>query len=215
MSETYPFTLRPLPYPIEALEPYIDKKTMYIHHDKLTSDYVDHLNQLLSNHPELHNMTLDELIRTAFRLPSSIGIPLSRSASGVYNHYLYFDSMTPNQKSQGSNAFLKALDKYYGSFQNFRDRFTQAAMSVFGSGYAWLVCGRRGPAIMTLSNQGNPIAAGQCPIMCLDVWEHSYFLMYYNKRVEYIGDWWGLVNWEYINERYTELASGYRRADMP
>lgn len=111
--------------------------------------------------------------------------------------------MTPVQKNYAETKTYSALGNKFGNYDEFRKQFTEAANSVFGSGYAWLVLGRRGLSITTLPNQENPLVTGTYPLFCLDVWEHAYFLMYYNKRVEYIGDFWNLVNWEYIDARYT------------
>lgn len=171
----------------------------------MLGDYIDKLNALLADQPKLQLMTLEQLLSIANRLSPSVGVPLSRYAGGVYNHFMYFDSMTPDQRLRtGGGSLLAAIDKSFGDMEKFRKRFNEAALSVFGSGYAWLVYGRRGLSVITLPNQDTPIPACLSPIMNLDVWEHAYFLMYYNKRVEYVGDWWNLANWSYANSRYAD-----------
>lgn len=201
--ETYPFVLEPLPYELDALEPYIGEKTLYIHHDKMQAAYTENLNKILADHPELQRMTLDELIRISSRLPPKTGVPLSRYAGGVYNHILYFNCMLPESSVTEMHSDLAvAINTYFGSFDNFRNEFTNSATAVFGSGYTWLTLNKKGLRIMNMPNQENPLAAGLYPIMCIDVWEHAYFFLYYNKRNEYIGDWWRLVNWDYISARY-------------
>lgn len=210
MSErkTYPFTLEPLPYDLDALEPYISKKALFIHHERLLAGYMDNLNKLLAEHPELQKMTLEELIRISCRLPPKTGIPLSRYAGGVYNHILYFNGMRPESSgTQLQGELAQAIDAYFGSVDKFRSEFFNSATAVFGSGYTWLTSGKNGLRILNLPNQENPLATGLFPVMCIDVWEHAHFLTYYNKRNEYIGDWWRLINWDYISARYMQFIN--------
>jgi Fe-Mn family superoxide dismutase len=209
---TYPFTPEPLPYEMDALEPYISKKALSIHHDRLLAGYVDNLNNLLAEHPELQQMTLEELIRISYRLPPKTGGPLSRYAGGVYNHMLYFNGMAPESSgTQPQGELAQAIDTYFGSADKFRSKFFNSAMAVFGSGYTWLTSCKNGLRILNLPNQENPLAAGLFPVMCIDVWEHAYFLTYYNKRNEYIGDWWRLINWDYIGQHYRHFVSRSNR----
>jgi Fe-Mn family superoxide dismutase len=209
MSEHYPFENKPLPYKYDALEPYIDEKTMYLHHDKHLQTYIHNLNNALRDHSRLQKMTLEQLILISGKLPENVGLPIWRNAGGVYNHRFYFQGMTPSSTKRPLGALAEAIDKNFGSFENFRKKFTDAAMSVFGSGYAWLVSDGRGNLnIMTTPNQDTPLPDGLCPILNIDVWEHAYYLKNYNKRDEYIGNWWHVVNWLKANERYLICKKG-------
>lgn len=205
MDQTYPFQVAPLPYPISGLEPYISEKTLEIHHDKLYGKYVENLNNLLAQHPELQNLTLEELVRRAPRLQPAVGVPLSRNAGGVYNHILYFYGMMPQPETRSPEGELaRAIERFFGTFDNFRDVFMESAQAVFGSGYTWLVIDKKGLGIINMANQENPLMIGLYPIMCIDVWEHAYFLDYYNMRNDYIISWWDLINWLYIESRFKD-----------
>ncbi len=214
LQQRYPFEVVHLPYPIDGLEPYISTKSLEIHYNRLYAGYVENLNKLLSEHPELQDLTLEQLISQACRLPQSVAIPLSRYAGGVYNHILYFYGMMPQSQTKPLQGQLKRdIDHFFGSFDHFRRNFSQAAQAVFGSGYTWLVHDKKELEIINMANQENPLLIGLFPVMCIDVWEHAYYLTNYNKRAEYIGDWWNLVNWNFIGSRYAHYAShnGTRR----
>lgn len=203
MSDHYPFENLPLPYAYDALEPYIDEKTMQLHHDKHLQNYVDTLNGLLKDSPYLQTMSLVQLICTTSRLRPQIGIPIARNAGGVYNHRFFFSNLT-NAPSQGPSPELsEAIAHTFGSFAAFQEKFSQAAKSVFGSGYAWLVCGpQKELSILTTANQETPLTLGRHPLLTIDVWEHAYYLKHYNKRADYIKDWWNIVNWDWVNAQY-------------
>lgn len=203
MSEHYPFTNLPLPYAYNALEPYIDEKTMHLHHDKHLQHYIDTLNTLLKESPYLQSMSLVQLICTTSRLRPQIGIPIARNAGGVFNHRFYFKSLSPELKQQPSQELSQAIQKAFGSFAAFQSKFFEAATSVFGSGYAWLVSGTQQElSIMTSSNQETPLTLGKFPVLTIDVWEHAYYLKHYNDRAAYSKDWWNVVNWDWISEQY-------------
>lgn len=199
----YPFVNTPLPYAYDALEPFIDGQTMRLHHDRHLQTYIDDLNALLAANPSLQRLTLRELIRTAPQLPPAVGTPLRRSAGGVYNHRFYFESMTNPARRWPSGALARAIGQQFGGFQGFWCAFRAAALSVFGSGYAWLVCDGGGQLrVYKTCGQDNPIAAGYRPLLAVDVWEHAYYLKHYNERAAYLDDWRQVINWEQVGERY-------------
>lgn len=208
MNQYYPFVNTPLPYDYSALEPYIDTKTMQLHHDRHLATYIDNLNNILKDYPRLQKLSLTQLIYSAGNLPAPLATQIRNNAGGVYNHRFFFDGMKtpPNGAPVGQLAGM--LEARFSSFENFKDKFRQAALSVFGSGYAWLTLGRAGLAIITTANQNNPIERGLCPIIALDVWEHAYYLKHYNKRVDYINDWFNLINWEVAERNYRDCVQG-------
>ncbi len=207
LNDRYLFVNAPLPYSYHALEPYIDEQTMLVHHGKHLQTYVDNLNVVLEDYPRLQNLSLEQLIVRAGSLPARIGTPISQNAGGVYNHRFYFNGLMPPSGVQPFGALAGAINRSFGGYDAFRERFTAAAMSVFGSGYAWLVKDRRGNLkIITTPNQDTPLPAGHCPILAIDVWEHAYYLKHFNRRVDYVDDWWNVVNWPEAEARY--LACG-------
>ena len=201
MNEHYPFENTPLPYGYDALEPYIDEKTMHLHHDRHLQAYIDNLNSALKQHPRLQALPLAQLIHTAGQMPGKDCAAIARNAGGVYNHLFFFDGMRPAGKRAPEGALAAAIHRRFGSLDGFREEFTQAALSVFGSGYAWLVNGRQGLCLVTTANQETPAGAAT-PLLNLDVWEHAYYLKHYNKRADYISDWWSVVNWDTAEQRY-------------
>jgi Fe-Mn family superoxide dismutase len=208
MNEHYPFVNPQLPYPYDALEPFIDSKTMHLHHDKHLQTYIDNLNAALRDRPMLQCMSLEQLINASARMTDPTGIAVSHNAGGVYNHRLYFDGLTPNPARPMGMPLTDAIDRCFGNMDAFREKFTEAALSVFGSGYAWLVSDGRGRlSIMTTANQETPLPRGLCPVMTIDVWEHAYYLKHYNKRGDYINDWFRVANWEMANSRYMDCTS--------
>lgn len=193
----------PLPYAYNAMEPFIDTKTMELHHDKHLQAYVDNLNHALENYPMLHKLTLEQLLVQENLIPEEIRTAVHNNGGGVYNHRFYFN----NLKIEGSKNPVGLLGEYikktFGSDQNFKNQMKEAAMSVFGSGYAWLVVGGDGVLrIITTANQDTPLPEGLCPVLNLDVWEHAYYLKHYNVRADYIDDWFQVVNWEKADENY-------------
>ncbi len=196
-----PFENIPLPYAYDALEPYIDEKTMQLHHDRHLKTYIDNLNSILKKYPQLQTRTLEQLICTVGQMPGKDCVAIARNAGGVYNHRFFFNSMCPGGKKAPGGALAAAIDCMFGSLDAFREKFTEAALSVFGSGYVWLVNGKRGPCIMTTINQETPVGLVK-PLLNLDVWEHAYYLKHYNKRADYINDWWNVVNWDLAEQRY-------------
>lgn len=195
--------LPPLPYPNNALEPYIDERTMQIHHDLHHGGYVKNLNTALESHPDLQKLSIDELLRNLSRVPESIRNAVRNNGGGHLNHTIFWKLMAPNAGGQPGGALAEAIDKTFGGFDKFKETFSNAAMTRFGSGWAWLVKNPSGSLeILSTANQDNPISEGKFPVMGLDVWEHAYYLKYQNRRVEYVTNWWNVVNWGEAAKRF-------------
>lgn len=194
--------LPPLPYDYDALEPYIDRATMEIHHDRHHATYVNNLNAALEKHPELANTSPEHLLQDLDQIPEEIRTTVRNHGGGTVNHTQFWHNMTPHGHGQPSGGLLKEIERIWRSFDSFQEAFTQAATSLFGSGWIWLV---RQPdaslAITQTANQDSPLSLGQVPLLGLDVWEHAYYLKYQNKRPEYIQAWWHVVNWEDVDHR--------------
>lgn len=196
-NNTYPFELPLLPYAYDALEPSITKSTMEFHHDKHFKTYVDSLNKALEPYPQYHSWTLAELLTSLSELPDGLKKAVRNHGGGVYSHDLYFDMMTPDKKEIPSWV----ADAFGGAAQ-FLKEMKSAAVSQFGSGYAWLVSDSSGAlSIIALPNQDNPLSQGFFPILALDVWEHAYYLKYQNLRADYIDHWFEFVNWDAAGKR--------------
>jgi Fe-Mn family superoxide dismutase len=203
------FTLPKLPYAYDALEPYIDARTMEIHHDKHHAAYVNNLNAALKDHPDLQKKKLTELLRDVSSLPEAIRQAVINNGGGDYNHTLFWHFMAPKAGGQPNGALSKDIDAAFGSFDKFVAKFNDAAAKRFGSGWAWLVVGRNGDlAVLSTANQDSPITTGQTPVLGIDVWEHAYYLKYQNRRPEYVKAWWNVVNWPYVAERIGEAKKG-------
>lgn len=201
-NNRYPFVNTPLPYAYDALEPFIDQKTMGLHHDKHLQTYIDNLNALLRQRPGLQKLTLEELICRAEKLPRRLGTALRNNAGGVYNHRLFFEGLCNPAPREPSGPLREQIGRQFGSLEKFRSAFTEAALSVFGSGYAWLVLDGCSLGILTTPNQNTPLTRGLCPVLTLDVWEHAYYLKHYNVRAGYVEDWMQVINWEEAERRF-------------
>ena len=193
-NNQYPFINTPLPYAFQALEPYIDATTMYLHHEKHLQTYIDNLNKLLAKEPKLQACTLEELTQ----MPGDIG----RNSGGVYNHRFYFEGLQPPKKVPHTQLY-EEIESQFQSFA-FQKIFKQTALSVFGSGYAWLVWERGMFRIITTANQDVPCLKKMSPILCIDVWEHAYYLKHYNLRGDYIDNWFKVINWETAQMRWQQ-----------
>lgn len=203
MNTHYPFTLTPLPYPENALKPYLNEITLCFHHDKHLKAYVDNLNQILAPYPQFHSWHLERLLKHLDSLPEQIRTPVKNNAGGVYNHELYFAGMSPNECAGPSGKFEKALSERFGSLEKWKAQMKAAALSQFGSGYAWLVLDKnRQLQIMTTPNQDSPVSQDLVPIITVDVWEHAYYLQYQNRRNEYLDNWFFIINWPFAENRY-------------
>ena len=203
MNQKYPFVNPPLPYAYDALEPYIDAETMHLHHDAHLQTYVDNLNRTLADFPVLQQWTLTELIERLPLIPWEIRDAVRNNAGGIYNHIMYFSQMAPQgQRMPPGGKLAEMIDQRFGSFDAFKENFTTAALSVFGSGNAWLVTDRDGCLqIVTAKNQDNPLTGGLPPVLNIDVWEHAYYLKHHNRRADYIEDWFRCVNFAKAGER--------------
>ena len=201
MNEHYPFENPPLPYAYDALEPYIDAKTMHLHHDRHLQTYVNHLNEVLLPHPVLHDKPLTFLLTHPTLLPCGIQIPIKNNAGGVYNHIFYFSGLTPDVDTPVPQPLSAFLTESFGSVEKFKEKFKSAALSVFGSGYAWLIAEPSGRlCIFVTKNQDTPLPAGFFPLLNIDVWEHAYYLKHYNERDAYIDDWFHVANFSQANQ---------------
>ncbi|HUA18706.1 MAG TPA: superoxide dismutase [Bryobacteraceae bacterium] len=197
------FTVPPLPYAFDALEPIIDKLTMEIHHDKHHGGYVTNLNKALESAPALQSKTLEELLANNCAIvPENIRTAVRNNAGGHINHSMFWTIMAPKAGGAPSGNIAQAITSTFGSFDTFKEKFNAAATTRFGSGWAWLVKNSKGLEILSTANQDSPVMEGNSPIMGLDVWEHAYYLKYQNRRPEYVGAWWGAVNWPEIEKRF-------------
>ncbi|HEY6210070.1 MAG TPA: superoxide dismutase [Gemmatimonadales bacterium] len=198
-------TLPKLPYDYGALEPHIDRQTMEIHHTKHHQAYINNLNAALDKHPELHKKTLEELLRGINGVPEDIRTAVRNNAGGHHNHSLFWTIMAPAGKGGGgepSGAFADAIKKTVGDLAKFKEQLSNAAMTRFGSGWAWLVVAGGKLELLSTANQDSPVMDGKIPILGLDVWEHAYYLKYQNRRNEYVAAWWNVVNWAEVTKRF-------------
>jgi superoxide dismutase, Fe-Mn family len=202
-----PFSLPPLPYPPDALEPHIDKLTMEIHHDKHHNAYVTNLNKALESAPALANKTIEELLaNNCAAVPDNIKTAVRNNGGGHINHSMFWTILGPKAGGPPSGALADAIKSTFGGFDQFKEKFNAAAATRFGSGWAWLVKDGSGKLdVISTANQDSPVMEGKFPVMGLDVWEHAYYLKYQNRRPDYIAAWWNVVNWPEIAKRF---ASG-------
>jgi superoxide dismutase, Fe-Mn family len=206
------FTLPPLPYPSDALEPHIDKTTMEIHHQKHHGTYVANLNKALESAPDLQNKTIEELLANNLALiPDAIKTAVRNNGGGHANHSLFWNLMSPKGGGIPKGDIEGVISSNFGSFDSFKEKFNAAALGRFGSGWAWLVRDSAGKfEIISTANQDSPLMEGKQPILGLDVWEHAYYLKYQNRRADYITAWWNVVNWEEVNKQLKEEFAGRR-----
>ena len=199
-----PYTLPPLPYAPEALEPHIDAETMRIHHSKHHKAYVDNANKLLADQPELAKLSPVELLKNLSEAPESIRVGLRNNVGGHVNHSAFWLMMSPKGGGEPTGDLAKAIESTFGSFADFKKQFTDAAMKRFGSGWAWLVVKDGKLTILSTPNQDPPLLEGYTAILGLDIWEHAYYLKYQNRRGDYAAAWWNVVNWPYVAELYAK-----------
>lgn len=202
MNNFYPFVNTPLPYAYNALEPYIDEKTMCLHHDRHLQTYIDNLNKLMDENPALQQFSLEELLTRWCRLPQHLQIPVRNNAGGVFNHRFYFNSMKEPGAPCEAPRLFDEMSLQFKSPEDFKSQFKEAALSVFGSGYAWLVSHGGRLKIITTANQNTPPLNSMTLLLNIDVWEHAYYLKHYNMRAAYIDDWFHLINWEAVEGRF-------------
>lgn len=213
-APTGPFTLPPLPYAYDALEPFIDAETMHIHHDKHHAAYVANLNKAVANIKIDSSLTLEILMRDLNSVPESYRTAVRNQGGGHYNHSLFWQMMKKDGGGGPTGDLATAIDASFGSFSTFKDNFSKAALGQFGSGWAWLVLDNGALKIEPTPNQDSPISQPpsnqdgrlqfRIPLLGLDIWEHAYYLKYQNKRADYIAAWWNVVNWDFVADRYAK-----------
>ncbi|HVN53450.1 MAG TPA: superoxide dismutase [Anaerolineaceae bacterium] len=200
----YPFELPPLTYAFNALEPTIDARTMEIHHDKHHAAYVNNLNNALKDYPDLQGKDIETILRNINSVPEVIRTAVRNNGGGHHNHTLFWKWLKPGGKNAPDGALAQAINSTFETFDAFKDRFSNAAATRFGSGWAWLVVdGSNQLQVYSTANQDSPLMDGHRPILGLDVWEHAYYLNYQNRRPDYIKAFWGVINWDTVNEFFS------------
>ena len=196
-------SLPSLPYPSDALEPHIDKQTMEIHHGKHHQAYVTNLNAALEKHPELQSKSVEELLRGINSVPEDIRTAVRNNGGGHWNHSMFWNWMAPNAGGAPTGKAGDAINAAFGSFDNFKTEWGKAGAARFGSGWAWLSVEKSGKLVVeSTPNQDNPYMTGKTPILGVDVWEHAYYLLYQNRRPDYLAAWWNTVDWNAVDNRY-------------
>jgi len=200
-----PFTLPQLPYAPDALEPHIDKMTMEIHHGKHHGAYVTNLNKALESAPDLANKTIEELLaNNCSGVPEAIRTAVRNNGGGHINHSMFWKIMKPGGGGQPVGNVAQAITSTFGSFDSFKEKMNQAGATRFGSGWAWLLKSGGKLEVSSTANQDSPVMEGKYPVMGIDVWEHAYYLKYQNRRPDYLGAWWNVVNWAEVEERFNK-----------
>jgi superoxide dismutase, Fe-Mn family len=203
-----PYSLPSLPYVYDALEPYIDAQTMHLHHDKHHAAYVKNLNAAVADHPDLGKLPVEDLVRHLERVPESIRLNVRNNGGGHANHSFFWQVMQKDALGQPKGDLAKAIDAKFGSLVSFQEQFTKAALSIFGSGWAWLSADeKRQLSIETTPNQDSPWLTGKTPVLGIDVWEHAYYLKYQNVRADYIAALYKVISWDVANERFLSHVS--------
>ncbi|TFG52695.1 MAG: superoxide dismutase [Gemmatimonadales bacterium] len=198
-----PFTLPPLPYAYDALKPHIDERTMQIHHDKHHAGYVNNLNAALESHPQLAAKSLDALLGDLSVVPEAIRTAVRNNGGGHANHSLFWGIMMPGGAKAPDGRLADAITKAFGGFDEMKAAFGKAALTRFGSGWAWLCVDASGKlTVESTPNQDTPVMEGRTPVLGCDVWEHAYYLQYQNRRPDYVAAWWNVVNWTEVAKRY-------------
>jgi Fe-Mn family superoxide dismutase len=199
------YSVPPLPYAYDALEPHIDKATMEFHHDKHHQAYVDKANAALEG-TEWAEKPVEDVLKSLSSLPAEKQGPVRNNGGGHYNHSLFWESMSPAGGGEPAGALAQAIDSAFGSVADFRSKLKEAGVNQFGSGWSWLVHDGSGLEIVGTPNQDSPISAGKAPLLGVDVWEHAYYLKYQNRRPDYIDAWWNVVDWDKVAERFSAAS---------
>jgi Fe-Mn family superoxide dismutase len=202
------FTLPPLPYPVDALEPSIDKMTMEIHHGRHHKAYVDNLNAALEGQAALASKPIVQLLREINQVPEAIRQKVINNGGGHANHAMFWEIMSPKHGGEPKGALADAIKSTFNDFASLKAKIKEAALGRFGSGWAWLVLAGGKLVVNSTANQDSPYMTGQTPIFGVDVWEHAYYLKYQNKRADYVDAWWNVVNWDAVNKRFAEAQFG-------
>jgi superoxide dismutase, Fe-Mn family len=201
-------SVAPLPYSLDALEPHIDARTMEIHHGKHHAAYVTNLNKALEAYPDLAARPVEDLLRDIANVPEGIRTAVRNHGGGHANHTLFWSIMAPNAGGAPSGDLASAIQNAFGSFESLKEKLTAAATGQFGSGWGWLVVGAEGGLeILARPNQDSPLMEGKTPILGVDVWEHAYYLLYQNRRPDYLNAWWNTVSWAAVGERLRAARS--------
>lgn len=200
------FTLPNLPYTYKALEPHIDEETMHLHHDKHHQTYVDKLNAAVDGDPVLAAKSIEDILSDTSKIDPSIKNAVINHGGGHLNHSFFWTIMGPDAPFDPESSIAKDINKTFGSFEEFKKLFTEKAINRFGSGWAWLVVNEGKLEIMDTLNQDTPISVGKVPLLCVDVWEHAYYLKYQNKRADYVTAWWNVINWKQVEENYQKAT---------
>ena len=207
--------LPPLKYPNNALEPHIDTRTMAIHHDKHHQAYVDNLNKALESYPDLQEKLTLELLNDLDSLPEEICTAVRNQGGGHANHSMFWKSLSPDGGGTPQGNLAESINEAFGSFSDFKEAFTKAAMSVFGSGWTWLCLDDEGNLLITTTaNQDNPVSRDLIPLVGLDVWEHAYYLNYENRRADYITAWWNVISWKFVAGNFKNAILALRARDV-
>ncbi len=202
------YTLPPLPYAFDALEPHIDAKTMEIHHDRHHKAYVDNVNKALEGQANLQNLPIEQLLREINKVPDNIRQAVINNGGGHANHTMFWEIMGPKAGGKPTGPLADEINKTFGDFAAFQQQIKAAGVGRFGSGWGWLVFENGKLQILSTPNQDSPYMKNQIPILGVDVWEHAYYLKYQNKRPDYIDAWWNAVNWNAVGERYAKAKAG-------
>lgn len=197
------FKLPDLGYSFDALEPYIDAKTMKIHHDKHHGAYVAKLNETIEKQPELKGKTIEELLSGIKDVPEDIRAAVQNNGGGHHNHSLFWETMKPGGAKDPSGKIADVIKVVFGGFEEFKAKITEAGVGRFGSGWAWLVKSGDKLEVYSTANQDSPLMEGKEPILGVDVWEHAYYLKYQNRRPDYLEAWWNVVNWDIVSARFS------------
>jgi Fe-Mn family superoxide dismutase len=209
---SYPFQLPELGYDYAALEPHIDARTMEIHHTKHHGGYTTKLHAALEGHSELHGISAERILRGFSGVPAQIQDAVRNNGGGYHNHALFWEILTPGGPDAPSGDLAAAIDTDFGSFGSFKEKFSAAAASRFGSGWAWLVIDPFGKLqVLSTPNQDSPLMNGHSPVLGLDVWEHAYYLNYQNRRPDYIQAFWNVVNWNKVGEKFDHRKGGWAK----
>ncbi len=210
--EEGPFSVPSLPYAYNSLEPFIDQKTMEIHHSRHHKAYVDALNNALSLHPDFKTKSIEELVTSYQALPEDISQQVRNNGGGHYNHCFFWKCMSPS-RAPISSLLEHALNENFESLEKFKELFKNKAKTCFGSGWVWLCFSPTDKklTVTTTSNQDTPLIKGLVPLLALDVWEHAYYLKYNNRRLDYVDAWWHVVDWSFVEEQYKKALAGARQ----
>jgi Fe-Mn family superoxide dismutase len=207
-APTGPFTLPPLPYAFDALEPHIDAETMQIHHDKHHQAYITNLNKAIAGNADLAKKSIEELVSHLGALPDNIRTAVQNNGGGHYNHSLFWQMMKKGGGGEPKGELAAAIDKKFKNFAGFKTDLTTAATGRFGSGWAWLVVGAdKQLAIESSPNQDSPFSSGKQVLLGVDVWEHAYYLKYQNRRPDYVAAWFNVINWDFVADRYQKATA--------